>query len=194
MIMLLLKDNPIVQNVKANYVRIEELIREMKEKKLTGYIEVIIKDSRDILLYDSGKIVKILKINKGISVIDKDSVVFDLVKSDAVFSVYKMDGNVIEIILASIENKPLYATLTTEFIDLRKLMKKLYKEELSGVIYLSWNGGEGGILVDSGIPSYAVSLESNIISDGAEALEEIVRKSERRAATVDIFTNEKRSE
>ena len=190
--MFLLKNKPLVQNLKSNYVRIEELILEMKEKKLTGFIEVKLKNSKDVLLYNSGKVVKVLRIDHDVHITDKNSVVFDLVRVGAVFSVYEMKENFVKMILFSIENEPMYKNLTTEFIDIRKLMKKLQKDEFNGVIHVYSSDCEGGILMESGLPSESVYVEKDIIEEGAEALENIVRESERRIANVDVFTDKKK--
>jgi hypothetical protein len=195
MTMLLLKNKPLVQNLKSHYIKIEELILEMKEKKLTGFIEVKLKNAKDVLLYNSGKVVKVLKINSGVSVIDKDNVVFDLVRTGAMFSAYDMKEYIVTMILFSIENEPLYENLTTEFIDVKKLLKKLQKDEFSGVVQIYWDKEcEGAILTESGLPSASVYKEGDVIEEGAEALENMVRRSEKRIAIVNVFTNEKRSE
>ena len=194
MMMLLLRNKPLIQNLKSSYVKIEELILEMKKKKLTGFIDVKLKDTRDILLYNSGKVVKVLRINSDIRITDKDSVVFDLVKAGAVFSAYKMKENFVKMILFSIENEPLYKNLTTGFIDIKKLMKKLQKDEFSGVISIYWDEErEGAILMKSGLPLESVYMIKGIIEEGAEALEDIVRESEKRIANVDVITDKKRS-
>lgn len=190
--MLLLRNKPLIQNLKSNYVRIEELILEMKEKGLTGFIEVKLKNSKDILLYNSGKVVKVLRIDSAVHITNKNSVVFDLVKVGAVFSVYEMKENFVKMILFSIENELLYKNLTTEFIDMRKLMKKLQKDEFSGVIHVYHGNCEGGILMESGLPSESVYIEKDIIEEGAEALENIVRESERKIINVDVFTDKKK--
>jgi hypothetical protein len=190
--MLLLRNKPLVQNLKSNYVRIEELILEMKEKKLTGFIEVKLKNSKDILLYNSGKVVKVLRIDPDVRITDKNSVVFDLVRVGAVFSVYEMKENFVKMILFSIENELLYKNLTTEFIDIRKLMKKLQKDEFSGGIHVCHGDCEGGILMESGLPSESVYMEKDVIEEGAEALENIVRESERKITNVDVFTDKKK--
>jgi len=193
MMMLLLRNKPLIQNLKSSYIKIEELILEMKKKKLTGFIDVKLKDRRDILLYNSGKVVKVLRINSDIRITDKDSVVFDLVKAGAVFSAYKMKENFVKIILFSIENEPLYKNLTTGFIDIKKLMKKLQKDEFSGVINIYWDEErEGAILMKSGFPLESVYMTKDVIKEGAEALETIVRESEKRIANVDVFTDKKK--
>lgn len=193
--MLLLKNRPLVQDLKSSYVKIEELVREMKEKKLTGFVEVALENRKDVLLYNSGKVVKVLKINSGgVRVIDKDSVVFDLVRTGAMFSAYNMKEYVVAMILCSMENESLYKNLTTEFIDVKKLLKKLQKDEFSGVIQIYWDKEcEGAIFTESGLPSASVYKKGDIVEEGAEALEDMVRRSEKRIAIVNVFTNEKRS-
>jgi len=188
--MLLLRNDPLVENIKSDYIRIEKLMLEMKEKKLTGFFEVNLGKFRDILIYNSGKVVKVLQINSNFRAINKDKVVLDLVKSEAVFSVYRMKESYLKALLFSIENVPLYKNLSSDFVDIRKLLKKLEKDKFSGVIYVRWNKrSEGIILMDSGSPKASAYMEEKIVMEGAEALETIILETERKMADIDVITD-----
>ena len=188
--MLLLRNDPLVENIKSDYIRIEKLMLEMKEKKLTGFFEVNLGKFSDILIYNSGKVVKVLQINSNFRAINKDKVVLDLVKSEAVFSVYRMKESYLKALLFSIENVPLYKNLSSDFVDIRKLLKKLEKDKFSGVIYVRWNKrSEGIILMDSGSPKASAYMEEKIVMEGAEALETIILETERKMADIDVITD-----
>jgi len=149
---------------------------------------------RDILIYNSGKVVKVLQINSNFRTINKDKVVLDLVKSEAVFSAYRMKESYLKALLFSIENVPLYKNLSSDFVDIRKLLKKLEKDKFSGVIYVRWNKrSEGIILMDSGSPKASAYMEEKIVMEGAEALETIILETERKMADIDVITDRKSS-
>jgi len=188
--MLLLRNDPLIENIKSDYIRIEKLMLEMKEKKLTGFFEVNLGKFSDILIYNSGKVVKVLQINSNFRTINKDKVVLDLVKSEAVFSAYRMKESYLKALLFSIENVPLYKNLSSDFVDIRKLLKKLEKNKFSGVIYVRWNKrSEGIILMDSGSPKASAYMEEKIVMEGAEALETIILETERKMADIDVITD-----
>ncbi len=190
--MLLLKNNPVAEDLKSSYIKIEELIREMKEKKLTGFIEVQLKKDKDVLLYESGKVVKVLRINSDVQVIDKDSVVIDLVKKSAKFSVYRMKASVVRMVLDSVENDPVYSHLSTDFVDMRRLLRKLQEDEFNGTVYALWEDEtEGAILLSDGLPSSSVYRSSGFIEEGAEALEEIIRNAGGKNAILTVYPGKK---
>ncbi|MCD6128076.1 MAG: hypothetical protein J7J21_06900 [Methanomicrobia archaeon] len=192
--MLLLRNDPLIENIKSDYIKIEKLMLEMKEKKLTGFFEVNLGKFSDILIYNSGKVVKVLQINSNFRTINKDKVVLDLVKSEAVFSAYRMKESYLKALLFSIENVPLYKNLSSDFVDIRKLLKKLEKDKFSGVIYVRWNKrSEGIILMDSGSPKASAYMEEKIVMEGAEALETIILETERKMADIDVITDRKSS-
>jgi len=144
------KENPILANLNSYYVQIERLIEHFQGEVGCGCLHFYASSSEGILFFDKDEILNGIFSQKDVENTGKSAIealIASAEKTNYSLSVYMLRPEDIYFWSTIPGATKIYQDLTTEFTDLKGLIKKMTSERLTGFIDVVINDNKGGGLV-----------------------------------------------
>ena len=129
--MLLPKGRPIHEDLSTAYVKMDHLIRELKEEGFSGYLRLDNPEFTGILFFEQGKISGAYTAP---AVPDPLLALMEEASSEGTVNVYGLPPEVVYILASAARGERVYSALPLEIISLERLMERLKRESLTGMM------------------------------------------------------------
>lgn len=131
--MLLPKGRPLHQDLGTAYVKMDHLIRELKEEGFSGYLRLDNPSFSGILFFEQGKIsgayTEPPSSNPLLAIMEESS-------KEGTVNVYGLPPEVVYILASSTHGEDVYGKLPLEIINMDRLMERLERDSFTGVMRL----------------------------------------------------------
>lgn len=190
--MMFPKDRTIYANLNTSFTSFEALIGDLKERKLTGYVEVTAQGYTGTLLLSEGEIVNAQELAADRRVVGPAAargVAERAAEKDGTINVYSAFPDVVLLLHRLMDSRPLYRDLTSAFTSLDRLIAKLRTDGLTGYVEVHVaEGGDGGIIyLAGGEPVESVYSSGQEMTNGQDALNSIVQAVNSKGGTFNVF-------
>jgi hypothetical protein len=184
------------ENLATSYVLVDSLVEDLCEGGFTGIVEVVLRDSDCHIVVNRGKVVAVTD-RRGSARHSPTTLPQIAARSRQErgrISVYGYSQDTAAAVAGGLKSEPLYTQLSTEFVDLGRMLRKFQREHdrewfievrvpagPSGLVYLS---GERCLVVSSkpgGPRGHNAALETS-----NPALAELMEEVRRLGATFDV--------
>ena len=183
--MLLPKGEAVYKDLKTEYVKLEKLIKDLENEALTGYLRLDTSDFTGILFFDRGKLIG------AVTEPESESPVFEIMKlsrEPGIINVYTLSPEHLSILASAVSGKKLIDKIPFEIVDFVKLMERLSRERLSGIVYIEDPPEEAVLVVylfdGDPVDFMYEDIDSTLIGDMALEKIEIMRNSTTSIITV----------
>lgn len=123
--MMFPKDRTLYANLNTSFTAFDALLGDLKERKLTGYVEVTAQDYAGTLLLSEGEIVNGQELSAGGHRVAGTEATRGIVERaaarDGVINVYSAFPDVVLLMHRLMDSRPLYRDLTSAFTSLDRL-------------------------------------------------------------------------
>ncbi len=190
--MMFPKDRTLYANLNTSFTSFEALVGDLKERKLTGYVEITRPGYTGTLLLSEGYIVNAQEQTTEKTVAGPAAargVIEHAAQKDGLINVYSAFPDVVLLIHRLMDSRPLYRDLTSAFTSLDRLIGKLRSDGLTGYVevHVSDGMGVGIIYLAGGEPVESVFSAGNDMTNGQEALNAIVQAVNGGGGTFNVF-------
>ena len=191
--MMFPKDRTLYANLNTSFTSFEALIADLKERKLTGYVEVTAPEYAGTLLLSEGELVNAQEVTGGRTIAGPAAargVLERAGQKDGTINVFTAFPDVVLLIHRLMDSRPLYRDLTSAFTSLDRLIAKLRQDRLTGYVEVHVDGAPatGIIYLAGGEPVESVfSSASEAMINGQEALNAIVQAVNTSGGTFNVF-------
>lgn len=190
--MMFPKDRTLYANLNTSFTSFEALIGDLKERKLTGYVEVTAPGYTGTLLLSEGEIVNAQELSADRRVVGPAAargVSERASQKDGLINVYSAFPDVVLLLHRLMDSRPLYRDLTSAFTSLDRLISKLRSDGLTGYVEVHvGDGGAAGIIyLAGGEPVESVYSAGQEMINGQEALNAIVQSVNAKGGTFNVF-------
>ena len=190
--MMFPKDRTLYANLNTSFTSFEALIGDLKERKLTGYVEVSATGYTGTLLLSEGAIVNAQEQIGEKTVAGPAAargVMERAAQKDGMINVYSAFPDVVLLIHRLMDSRPLYRDLTSAFTSLDRLIAKLRSDGLTGYVevHVAEGVGVGIIYLAGGEPVESVYSAGNEMINGQAALNAIVTAVNNGGGTFNVF-------
>ncbi|MDY6764327.1 MAG: hypothetical protein SV377_01355 [Halobacteria archaeon] len=186
---MLPEGNKLYDNLNSNFIQLDELVQELEDHQLDGYMKFEGGDTEGFVYFETGLPQKAKITENGQERVEESMSEVISVLSDGSYTlqVVECDDSELDIIRRQFESEQMYEDLSSSYIDLRSFLRDLTEQELDCYIVMKDETKTGIIMMDGGIPSAtAFNLRDRDIR-GKEALEELLSYAEANDMTIDVF-------
>ncbi len=183
--MLLPKGEAVYKDLKTEYVKLEKLIKDLENESFTGYLRLDTTDFTGILFFDRGKLIG------AVTEPESESPVFEIMKlsrESGIINVYTLSPEHLSILASAVSGKKLIDKIPFEIIDFVRLMERLSRERLSGIVYIEDPSEEAVLVVylfdGDPVDFMYEDIDSTLTGDKALEKIEIMRNSATSIITV----------
>jgi len=174
------------------YLILDKFLGYLEQKKFSGFSDLTSDLHTFVLLFLEGKALN------GFRVISNDFYVFSslfqrlhqLELTQLVF--YETPSSFVTGIADVVDGTPQHKGLSTSFASFKPLLKDLESEKFEGTVTIQWKTTEGLIILHHGVPENVFLVTPSDMSEGKEALEEILDRVNREKGTINIFQRSER--
>ena len=190
--MMFPKDRTLYANLNTSFTSFDALIADLKERKLTGYIEITAPAYTGTLLLSEGEVVNAQELSGDKRTVGPEAargVMERAAQKDGVINVYSAFPDVVLLLHRLMDSRPLYRDLTSAFTSLDRLISKLRSDGLTGYVevHIGENEGAGIIYLAGGEPVESVFSSGGQMTNGQEALNAIVSTVNTSGGTFNVF-------
>lgn len=190
--MMFPKDRTLYANLNTSFTSFDALIADLKERKLTGYVEVTASGYTGTLLLSEGEVVNAQEVAGDKRVVGPAAsrgVLERAAQKDGVINVYSAFPDVVLLLHRLMDSRPLYRDLTSAFTSLDRLIAKLRSDGLTGYVevHVAEGAGAGIIYLAGGEPVESVFSTGQEMTNGQEALNAIVQSVNASGGTFNVF-------
>ncbi|MEO8540504.1 MAG: hypothetical protein ABI577_12260 [bacterium] len=190
--MMFPKDRTVYANLNTSFTSFEALIGDLKERKLTGYVEVTAPGYTGTLLLSEGETVNAQEVAGDRTVVGPAAargVLERALAKDGMINVYSAFPDVVLLLHRLMDSRPLYRDLTSAFTSLDRLIAKLRSDGLTGYVevHVLDAAGVGIIYLAGGEPVESVFSVGQEMTNGQDALNSIVSAVNATGGTFNVF-------
>jgi hypothetical protein len=185
------------ENLATSYVLVEVLVSDLCDGGFSGVVEVVLRDTDSYVVIDSGSVEGAVEMRGDSSIRTTVAQLADRARLDrGRVSVYAYTAATAKAVAGRMNAQPLYAGLSTEFADLRKMIGKLAREQdREWFVDLSTNSGFSALMhirdsrcrIMSSVEE--ASEEESDLDDLASdaALGKLLYECDRNGGTFDVY-------
>lgn len=190
--MMFPKDRTLYANLNTSFTSFDALIGDLKERKLTGYVEVTAPGYTGTLLLSEGEVVNAQELAGDRRVAGPAAaraVSERAAGKDGIINVYSAFPDVVLLLHRLMDSRPLYRDLTSAFTSLDRLIAKLRSDGLTGYVevHVSDGAAAGIIYLAGGEPVESVFSVGQEMIHGQDALNGIVQAVNATGGTFNVF-------
>jgi len=190
--MMFPKDRTLYPNLNTSFTSFEALLGDLKNRRLTGYVEVTFTDYTGTLLFSEGEVVNACQQEAGARLTGPNAarlITERAAEKDGTINVYSAFPDVVLLLHRLMDSRPLYKDLTSAFTSLDRLIAKLRSDGLTGYVevHLGEENGLGVIYLHTGEPIESVLSQGETFKTGQEALNGIVQSVNTHGGVFHVF-------
>jgi hypothetical protein len=190
--MMFPKDRTVYANLNTSFTSFEALIGDLRERKLTGYVEVSAPGYTGTLLLSEGELVNAQELMGEKRVVGPAAargVAERAAAKDGMINVYSAFPDVVLLLNRLMDSRPLYRDLTSAFTSLDRLIAKLRSDGLTGYVevHVAEGNAAGIIYLAGGEPVESVFSAGEEMVNGQPALNAIVQAVNANGGTFNVF-------
>ena len=190
--MMFPKDRTVYANLNTSFTDFDELMLDLRGKRVTGYVLVSFRGYDGMLFMETGEIAAALeqeadKRATGADVAER--VAAHAHEKGGVVNVYTLSPDLLRLLVRSVDAEPLYKDLTSSFTSLDRLIDKLEDDRHSGYIEVTLAEGRGGGMVffDGGRVAECVFASDGQNTSGVDILQGIIQVVGATSASFNVF-------
>ncbi|MCL4241788.1 MAG: hypothetical protein KJ048_10580 [Dehalococcoidia bacterium] len=190
--MMFPKDRTIYANLNTSFTSFEALLADLKNRRLTGYVELTFPGYTGTLLVSEGELVNACEeagANRLTGVSAIRAICARAAEKDGSVNVYSAFPDVVLLLHRLMDSRPLYKDLTSAFTSLDRLIAKLRADGLTGYVevQVADGAGTGVIYLSAGEPVESVLSTRSEFVAGQEALNTIVQMVNTAGGSFNVF-------
>lgn len=194
--MLYPQGKAIIQNLKASFINIDGVLRELEKDNFTGYIRVHFDNYEGALIYESGKLMESIEEYQDgkPKVLGKEAVV-NIIKKvkqgiGGFVTVQELSPQVIKMMLRTIHSSILYKDLLSEFTQIKNLLVTLKTKAITGHVEIQMNEGHGQAFIfleDGRLIESLFSGEDGVMLSGKKGLAKILEVANEVGYVMNVY-------
>ncbi|MGC1121101.1 MAG: hypothetical protein WBA22_08400 [Candidatus Methanofastidiosia archaeon] len=170
--MLLLRNDPVWNDMKSSILYMENFLQKLNEEKTTGFLELEFPDGSAVMLLDQGEIILCARYSgTGTYPVAQAEILHQLKAQQAVIGCYRLKKEIVHINYHICTGELLFKDTNSENMDIKKLLVQLEDNAFTGVVTIASEEGFCYILLEKGSPEYCVCQRRNELIDSAECVE-----------------------
>jgi hypothetical protein len=170
--MLLLKNDPVWNDMKSSILYMENFLHRLYEEKTTGFLELEFPDGLAIMLLDYGEIILCARCSStSTHPVAQAEILHQLKAQQAVIGCYRLKKEIVHINYHICTGELLFKDTTPGDMDIKKLLVQLEDDAFTGVVTIASEEGVCYILLEKGSPEYCVCQRKSELIDSAECVD-----------------------
>jgi hypothetical protein len=170
--MLLLKNDPVWNDMKSSILYMDSFLDRLYEEKTTGFLELEFPDELAIMLLDHGEIILCARCSSATArPVAQAEILNQLKAQQAVIGCYRLRKEIVHINYHICTGELLLENTRSEDTDIRKLLVQLEDDAITGVVTIASEEGVCYILLEKGSPEYCVCQRKSELIDSSECVD-----------------------
>ena len=148
--MMFPKDRTVYANLNTSFTDFDELMLDLRGKRITGYVVVSFKAYDGVLFVEAGETIAALEQEGDSRSTGEDAaarVTTRAHEKGGSVNVFTLAPEILRLLVRVVDAEPLYRDLTSSFTSLDRLIAKLEEDRLSGYIEVVLNDARGGAVI-----------------------------------------------
>lgn len=193
--MILPEGTVVFRNLTSTMVEIGEIFDELEKRELTGYVAATADNFAGTIFLRNGAFVDAIEEIDSETVIIGEPACADIIKccktKDVGLNVGEVSDTVLNVLLGFVNNRMIYENLSSEFVNIDKLLLTLEMRKHTGCIEIVTGRGTGTILFENGFfIDGTFKMANGTTVTGIESLEVVISAYRRTTATINVYQSE----
>lgn len=190
--MMFPKDRTVYANLNTSFTDFDELLLDLRGKRITGYVVVSFKEYDGVLFIDAGETIAALE-QRGEARSTGDTAAAEVTararEKGGAINVYTLAPEILRLLVRVIDAEPLYRDLTSSFTSLERLIAKLEEDRLNGYLEVTLNDARGGsvIFFEGGRVVECVFSAENQNLTGPEVVSTVIHATGSIGASFNVY-------
>jgi hypothetical protein len=186
------KDRTVYANLNTSFTDFDELLLDLRGKRVTGYVVVSFKGYDGVLFVEAGETIAALEQladTRSTGENASANVIAHAHEKGGAINVYTLAPEVLRLLVRVIDAEALYRDLTSSFTSLERLIAKLEEDRLNGYIVVTLNDARGGAVIffESGRVVECVFSAENQNATGPEVVSTVIHATGSIGASFNVY-------
>lgn len=150
------KNNPIIKGLNSYYLNLDKLLEFYKASMLSGCVHLKTHESEAAVYLSNEMIQRVIFEENGIQILDGEalqSIASRFAKSNFIIDIYQLSEELLKFCCNITNAETLQSNISTEFVDVRKLVQKIMNDKITGFVEMEFESGADKkyLFFDSGV-------------------------------------------